>query len=84
MKRSKFSPKKVLNILDEFRNGLSMEALCCEYKISQSLVYNWLRKYGGLEAIEPKHLIAQEKDILGQGGFMEMFARMYNVKNGIE
>ena len=62
MKRSKFSPSKIVTILDEFSNGLSMEELCRKYKVSQSTVYNWRKKYGGLQATELKRLTALEKE----------------------
>ncbi len=60
MKRSKFSPQKIVKILDEFRDGSSLEDLCRKYKISQSTIYNWRRKYGGLQASELKRIKALE------------------------
>lgn len=62
MKRSKFSPKKIVKILKEFNEGSSMNDLCRKYGISQSTVYNWRKKYGGLEATELKRLKALEKE----------------------
>lgn len=39
-----------------------MTDLCRKYSINQSTIYNWRKKYGGLEASELKRLKALEKE----------------------
>lgn len=62
MKRSKYSPQKIVKILKEFNDGTSMADLCRKYSVSQATIYNWRKKYGGLEASELKRLKALEKE----------------------
>jgi putative transposase len=62
MKRSKFSPQKIVKILNDFNNGKTANDLCREHGISQGTLYNWRKKYGGLEASELKRLNALEKE----------------------
>lgn len=62
MKRSKYSPQQIVKILDEFSNGSSADELSRKYKVSQATIYNWRRKYGGLQASELKRLSALEKE----------------------
>lgn len=62
MRRSKFSPQKIVKILKEFDDGTSMTDLCRKHNISQSTIYNWRKKYGGLQASELKRLKALEKE----------------------
>jgi len=62
MKRSKFSPQKIVRILKEFDDGKPLDELCREHGISKATVYNWRKKYGGLEASEMKRLKDLEKE----------------------
>jgi len=62
MRKSKFSPQEIVKILKEFDDGTSMTDLCRKHKISQSTIYNWRKKYGGLQASELKRLRALEKE----------------------
>jgi len=62
MKRSKYSPQKIVKILKEFNDGTPMTDLCRKYNLSQATIYNWRKKYGGLEASELKRLKALEKE----------------------
>ncbi len=39
-----------------------MADLCRKYNVSQSTIYTWRKKYGGLEASELKRLKALEKE----------------------
>ena len=62
MKRSKFSPQRIVRILKEFDDGKPLDELCREHGISKATVYNWRKKYGGLEASEMKRLKDLEKE----------------------
>lgn len=50
MKRSKFSDSKILSILKQHENGVSVAELSREYNVSTALIYQWRSKYGGMDA----------------------------------
>jgi putative transposase len=63
MKKSKFSPTQIVKILKEYESGKQASDLIREYGISQSTLYNWKRKYGGMEASDLKKLkVLQEEN----------------------
>ncbi len=56
MKKKQFSGNQISIILKEFDNGKSIEELVRSYGISRATLYNWRKKYGGMEASEMKKL----------------------------
>lgn len=56
MKKKQFSANQISSILKEFDNGRSIEELVRSYGISRATLYNWRKKYGGMEASEMKKL----------------------------
>jgi putative transposase len=56
MKKKQFSANQISSILKEFDNGISIEELVRSYGISRATLYNWRKKYGGMEASEMKKL----------------------------
>jgi putative transposase len=56
MKKKQFSATQISSILKEFDNGRSIEELVRSYGISRATLYNWRKKYGGMEASEMKKL----------------------------
>ena len=58
MKRSKFTPSQIVRILQEFDGGKMAAEICREHGLSQATLYNWKKKYGGMEASDLKHLKA--------------------------
>ena len=54
MKKKQFSGNQISIILKEFDNGKSIEELVRSYGISRATLYNWRKKYGGMEASEMK------------------------------
>ena len=54
MKKKQFSANQISSILKEFDNGWSIEELLRSYGISRATLYNWRKKYGGMEASEMK------------------------------
>ena len=56
MKKKQFSTTQISSILKEFDNGRSIEELVRSYGISRATLYNWRKKYGGMEASEMKKL----------------------------
>lgn len=62
MKRSKFTPNQIVKILDEYASGKKATEISREYGISQATLYNWKKKYGGMEASDLKKLKALEEE----------------------
>lgn len=62
MKKSKFSPNQVVKILREYDSGKTAVEVCREYGISQATLYNWKKRYGGMEASDLKRLKALEEE----------------------
>lgn len=56
MKKSRFSPTQIAGILKEFEGGKTAQELCRSHGISQGTLYNWRKRYGGMEASELKRL----------------------------
>ena len=53
---TRFSSSQIVKILNEFEGGKSIGEVCRSYRISQGTLYNWRKKYGGMEATDPKKL----------------------------
>ena len=62
MKKSKFSPTQIVHILEEYSGGKTAQEVCREHGISQATLYNWKKRYGGMEASDLKRLKALEEE----------------------
>ena len=62
MKRSRFSQAEIIGILKEHQAGMSAPDLCRKHGISDVTLYNWRRKYGGMEVADAKRLKALEAE----------------------
>lgn len=62
MKKSKFSPTQIANILKEFDLGKDVQTITREYGISKAAFYKWRQRYGGMEASDLKKLKALEEE----------------------
>ena len=56
MKKSRFSSSQIVKILKEFESGKSIQEVCRSHGISQGTLYNWRKRYGGMEASELKRI----------------------------
>ncbi len=50
MKKSKFSPSQIAQILKEFEGGKSVEELSREHEINRATFYQWRKRYGVMVA----------------------------------
>jgi putative transposase len=48
MKKNKFSPTQISNILKEFDNGKKVEEITREHGVSRAAFYKWRERYGGM------------------------------------
>ena len=62
MKKSKFSPNQMVKILQENEGGKTAADVCRDYGISQATLYNWKKKYGGMELGDLKRLKTLEEE----------------------
>ena len=62
MKKSRFSPSQIVKILKEYESGKTALEVVREHGISQATLYNWKKRYGGMEATDLKQLKALEAE----------------------
>lgn len=62
MKKTKFTPNQIVGILKEHEGGKTASEVCRAHGISQATLYNWRKKYSGMEAGDLKRLKALEEE----------------------
>jgi putative transposase len=62
MKKNQFSATQIASILKELDGGKSAEEISRERGISKATLYNWRKKYGGMEASEMKRVKELEEE----------------------
>jgi len=56
MKKQKFSETQIVSILKQYEVGREALDVCREYGISKATLYNWRKKYSGMESSHIKEL----------------------------
>jgi putative transposase len=56
MRRSRFTEEQIVTALKEHEAGASTKELCRRLGIATETLYNWKRKYGGLEVSDARRL----------------------------
>ena len=74
MKKSRFTPTQIVKILTEYEHGKSVSELSRAHGISQGTLYNWKKKYGGMEASDLKRLKELEEE---NHRLKRMFAELF-------
>jgi putative transposase len=62
MKKSRFSETQIIKILNEAEAGVSVAELCRTHGISQSTLYKWRSKYGGMDVSELRRMRELEEE----------------------
>ena len=61
-KGKRYSEEQIIRILREIETGKPVAEVCREYNVSESTVYRWRNKYGGMDESQrkrPKELEAE-------------------------
>ncbi|MGG7665485.1 transposase [Dyadobacter sp. BHUBP1] len=63
MKKKNYSETQIVAILKQYEGGREAMDVCREYGISKATLFNWRKKYSGMEAAQLKELKAlQDED----------------------
>ncbi len=62
MRSSRFTQEQIIAALKEHAAGASTKELCRRLGIADETLYNWKRKYGGMEVSEARQLKALEEE----------------------
>lgn len=62
MRKQQFTATQIAQVLKEYSNGKSVEELIREYGVSKVTIYNWRKKYGGMDASEMKRIKELEEE----------------------
>jgi putative transposase len=62
MRSSRFTEEQIIAALKEHEAGASTKELCRRLGIANETLYNWKRKYGGMEVSEARRLKALEEE----------------------
>lgn len=56
MKKTRYTERQIIIVLNEVEGGRKVKDICREYGISDATYYNWKSKYGGMTASDIRKL----------------------------
>ena len=62
MRKSRFTEKQIVEILQEHDRGGNVAELCRRHGISSTTLYKWKSRYGGMDASKLRHLRDVEEE----------------------
>ncbi len=62
MKKQRISETQIVSILKQYEGGREAQDVCREYGISKATLYNWRKKYSGMESCHVKELKALQDE----------------------
>jgi putative transposase len=62
MKSSRFTEEQIIRAIKEVDAGRKVSDVCRELGVTDQTMYNWRRKYGGMEVSQAKHLKQLEEE----------------------
>ena len=62
MKKTRFTERQILSVLQEMEAGISVTDLTRKHGVSSATIYNWRAKFGGMTESELKKLRQLEQE----------------------
>lgn len=62
MKKKNFTESKILSIIRQYDGGRSIDDLSREHGVSRATIYNWKKKYSGMDGVQVKKLKELEEE----------------------
>ena len=62
MRKKRFSEEKIVGILREAGGGGTAKVVCARHNISEQTLYNWKKKYGGMEVSDVRAMKAMSEE----------------------
>lgn len=62
MKKKTFTETQIVAVLKQYEGGREAMDVCREYGISKATLYNWRKKYNGMESTHLKELKALQDE----------------------
>ena len=62
MKKQRLTETQIVSILKQYDGGRDPMELCREYGISKATLYNWRKKYAGMDAAHLKEMKALQDE----------------------
>lgn len=56
MRKSKFTESQIAAVLSKGEAGIGVAQMCCDHGVSDSMNYQWKRKYSGIYVSELKRV----------------------------
>jgi putative transposase len=77
MKKQRFSEEQIIRILKEYDSGKKVTDVAREYGISDATLYNWKKKYSGMEKSELRRL----RELESENGKLRRIVADLNLEN---
>ena len=62
MKKTRYSEEKIIGVLKQMEAGRKVQDLARELGVSETTLYNWKSRYGGMEVSEARRLRELERE----------------------
>lgn len=56
MKQTRYTEEQIVGILKEVESGKAIAEVCRQYGVTDQTIYNWRKKFGGMDISEVKRL----------------------------
>ena len=63
MKKARFTESQIIKIIKEYESGIDAQSVCRNHGISKATLYNWRKKYSGMEQSSDNLML---KELLGK------------------